>query len=86
VIDHRLDSWWGQTKDYEIGISCFSAKHAALRRKNKDLLAWNQDNVFVFEQKYFIQFSKRVRVNYMLNLWWQTFCRGWSKLYGTQRL
>jgi hypothetical protein len=30
----------------EIGICCFSAKHAALRRKSKDWLTWNQDNVF----------------------------------------
>jgi len=30
------------TKDYKIGICCFSA---ALRRKNKEWLAWNQDNV-----------------------------------------
>jgi len=35
----------GQTKDYEIGICSFSAKHAALRRKSKDWLARNQDNV-----------------------------------------
>ena len=35
-----------QTKDYKIGITCFSAKHAALRRKSKDWLARNQDNVF----------------------------------------
>jgi hypothetical protein len=35
----------GQTKDYQIGICCFSAKHAALRRKNKDWLARNQNNV-----------------------------------------
>ena len=35
----------GQTKDYKIGICCFSAKHAALRRKSKDWLARNQDNV-----------------------------------------
>jgi hypothetical protein len=34
-----------QTKDYEIGICCFSAKHAALRRKSKDCLAQNQNNV-----------------------------------------
>ena len=35
-----------QTKDYEIGICCFSAKHAALRREreSKDWLARNQDN------------------------------------------
>jgi hypothetical protein len=37
-----------QTKDYEIGICCFSAKHAALRRKSKDRLTRNQDNVFEF--------------------------------------
>ena len=35
----------GQTKDYKIAICCFSAKHAALRRKSKDWLAWNQNNV-----------------------------------------
>ena len=35
----------GQTKDYQSGICCFSAKHAVLRRKSKDWLAWNQDNV-----------------------------------------
>ena len=35
-----------QIKDYEIGICCFSAKHAPLlRRKSKDWLAWNQGNV-----------------------------------------
>ena len=35
----------GQTKEYTISICCFSAKHAALRRKSKDWLARNQDNV-----------------------------------------
>jgi hypothetical protein len=35
----------GQTKDYEIGICCFSAKHAPLRKKSKDWLARNQNNV-----------------------------------------
>jgi hypothetical protein len=34
-----------QTKDYTIGISCFSAKHAALRRESKDWLGRNQNNV-----------------------------------------
>ena len=33
------------TKDYALGICCFFAKHAALRRKNKDWLARNQNNV-----------------------------------------
>ena len=45
VVDRGFEPWSGQTKDYKIGICCFSAKHAALRRKNKDWLARNQDNV-----------------------------------------
>jgi hypothetical protein len=35
----------GQTKDYKIGICFFSAKHPALRSKNKDWLAQNLDYV-----------------------------------------
>jgi hypothetical protein len=35
----------GKTKDYEICTRCFSAKHTALRKKNKEWLARNQDNV-----------------------------------------
>ena len=35
----------GETKDNEIGICCFSDKHAPLRRKSKDGFARNQDNV-----------------------------------------
>ena len=34
-----------QMKDCKIGICCFSAMHAALRRKSKDWLARNQNNV-----------------------------------------
>ena len=34
-----------QTKDYQIDICCFSAKYAALKCKNKEWLAQNQDNV-----------------------------------------
>ena len=34
-----------QTKDYKIGICCFSAKHAALRSKSKDWLVRNRNNV-----------------------------------------
>ena len=44
-LDRGFEPWSGQTKDYTIGICCFSAKHAALRRKSKDWLARNQDNV-----------------------------------------
>ena len=36
AVDRGFEPRSGQTKDYEIGICCFSAKHAALRRKSKD--------------------------------------------------
>ena len=45
LVDRVFEPWSRQTKDYEIGICCFSAKHAALRRKSKDWLAWNQNSV-----------------------------------------
>ena len=45
VVDRGFESQSGQTKDYKIGICCFSAKHAALRRKSKDWLVRNQNNV-----------------------------------------
>jgi hypothetical protein len=35
----------GQTKEYKIGICCFSSKNSSLRRKSKDWLARNQNNV-----------------------------------------
>jgi hypothetical protein len=44
-VDRGFEPRSGQTKDYKIGICCFTAKHAALRRKIKDWLAGNQDNV-----------------------------------------
>ena len=36
VVDHVFEPQSGKTKDYEIGICCFSTKHPALRRKSKD--------------------------------------------------
>jgi hypothetical protein len=45
AVDLHFEPRSGQTKDYEMGICCFCAKHAALRRKSKDWLARNQDNV-----------------------------------------
>ena len=45
VIDRGFQPRAVQTKNYKIGVCCFSAKHTALRSKNKDWLAWNQDNV-----------------------------------------
>ena len=45
AVDRGFEPQSGQTKDYIIRICCFSAKHASLRRKSKDWLAGNQDNV-----------------------------------------
>ena len=45
AVDRGFKPWSGQTKDYKVDICCFSAKHAALRRKSKDRLARNRNNV-----------------------------------------
>jgi hypothetical protein len=45
VVDRGFEPRSGQTKDYKIGICCFSTKHAELRRKSKDWLVRNQENV-----------------------------------------
>ena len=47
AVDCGFEPRSGQTKDYKIGICCFSAKHTALRRKSKDWLAQNQTVVSV---------------------------------------
>jgi hypothetical protein len=36
AVDRGFEPRSGQTKDYKIGICCFSYKHAAFRRKSKD--------------------------------------------------
>ena len=45
VVDRGVEPRSGKTTDYKIGSCCFSAKHASLRRKSKDWLARNHDNV-----------------------------------------
>jgi hypothetical protein len=45
AVDRGFERLSGQTRDNKIGICCFSAKHAAVRRKSKDGLARNQNNV-----------------------------------------
>ena len=46
-VDRGFEPRSDQTKDYKIGICSFSAKYAALplRRKSKDWLARNQNNI-----------------------------------------
>jgi hypothetical protein len=44
AVDRGFEPRSGQTKDYKIDSCCFSAKHAALRRKSNEWLAQNQNN------------------------------------------
>jgi hypothetical protein len=43
AVDRRFDPRSGQTKDYKIGIYCFSAKQTTLRRTSKYWLTRNRD-------------------------------------------
>ena len=45
AVDRGFEPRSVETKNYKIGMCCFSAKHVALRRKRTDWLARNQDNV-----------------------------------------
>jgi hypothetical protein len=45
AVDRGFEPRSDQTKDYKNGICYFSAKYAALRKKSKDWLARNQNNV-----------------------------------------
>ena len=45
AVDCGFEPQSCQTKEYKIGICCFSAKNTALRRKSKDWLGRNQNNV-----------------------------------------
>ena len=38
VVDREFESRPGQSKDYKIGICCFSSKNTALKSKSKDWL------------------------------------------------
>jgi hypothetical protein len=49
VVDRGFEPWLSQTKDYKTGIPCFSAKQTILRRKSKDWLARNEDNVLEWD-------------------------------------
>jgi len=49
AVDGGLVPRSRQAKDCKIGIWCFSAKHVELRRRSKDLLARNRDNVSVWD-------------------------------------
>jgi hypothetical protein len=48
ALDPGLEPRSAQTKDYRIGVYCFSTKNAALRRNSKNFLVRNRDNVSEF--------------------------------------
>ena len=41
AVDRGFEPRSVQTRDYKIGVCCFSAKHAVLRSKSKDWVAPN---------------------------------------------
>jgi hypothetical protein len=45
AVDREFEPRSDQTNNYKIGICCFSVKPAVLRRKRKDWLTRNQNNV-----------------------------------------
>ena len=45
AVDRGLESLFGHTKDFKIGMHCVSAKYTALGRKVKYWLGCKQDNV-----------------------------------------
>ena len=44
AVDQGFECHSSKTKDRKNCICCFFAKHAVLKSKNKDWLAWNQDS------------------------------------------
>ena len=52
VVYRLLEPRSGNPWDYAIGICCFSAKHAALKKNSKDWLDLNQDNVSEWDGMY----------------------------------
>ena len=70
AVDHLYEPRSGQTKDYEIGICCFPAKHAALRSKSKDWLPRNQENVFewgdMFIRELLFQWASTIKIQLSL--------------------
>ena len=52
AVYRGFESRSGQTKDYQLVFVAYNAKHAELRRKSKDWLPRNQDNVSEWSNMY----------------------------------
>ena len=68
AVDREFEPLSSHTKDYRIGICCFFAKHAASRRKSKDWLAGNQNNVSewsdMFTRGLLFQWASTVKIQH----------------------
>lgn len=66
-----VDRWFKVTsgQGYEIGICTFLAKHASLRTKNKNLLAWNRDNVSAWRDTFTSFFSNNGHPRFSFFIW-----------------
>jgi hypothetical protein len=67
TVDRGFEPRSGQTKDYKLGICCFSAKHAVLRRKSKDWLARYQNNVSEWSDM--VNTEKEFQLYYVIYNW-----------------
>ena len=85
VVDRGFQPRTGQTKDYKIGICCFSAKHAALRRKSKDWLVRNQNNVTEWSdmsiRRLLFQWASTIKI--ILSIWYpqNAWVFGWQHVF-----
>ena len=52
AVNRGFESRSGQTKNYQLVFVAYNAKHAELRRKSKDRLPRNQDNVSEWSDMY----------------------------------
>ena len=48
MLNRGFETGSSRTKDNTIGTCCFSTKHPSLRKKNKDCLSWNLDNMSLY--------------------------------------
>jgi hypothetical protein len=75
MVDRGFEPRSGKTKDYKIGMCCFSAKHAALRRKNKDWLALNQNNVCEWGNmstcRLLLQWASTIKIQLSVLVWYK---------------
>ena len=75
AVNRGFKSWSGQTKDYKIGICFFSTKQAAIKRKSKDRLARNRDNVFVWGDisihRLLFQCASTIKIQLIVLVWYK---------------